>query len=42
MIIKSSEFQKINLDKYKIILLYGKNNGFKNQVINFLKKNQRF
>ncbi len=41
MIIKSSEFQKINLDKYKIILLYGKNNGFKNQVINFLKKNQK-
>ena len=38
MIIKSSDFQNINLDKYKIILLYGKNNGFKNQVINFLKK----
>ncbi len=40
MIIKSSELNKINIDKNKIILFYGKNEGFKNQAINQLFKNK--
>ena len=38
MIIKSYEQNKINFDKNKIILLYGKNEGFKNETINKLIK----
>ena len=38
MIIKSFETHKINLDKCHFILLYGKNEGFKNQIkISLLK-----
>ena len=41
MIIKSYELNKINLDKNKFILLYGKNEGLKNETINnFLKSKQ--
>ena len=39
MIIKSFELKKINLEKNNFILLYGKNEGFKNQVIDSLKNN---
>ena len=38
MIIKSYEINKINFDQHKLILLYGKNEGLKNEVIiNLLK-----
>jgi len=38
MIIKSFETHKINLNKNQFLLLYGKNEGFKNQIkINLLK-----
>ena len=39
MIIKSFEINKINLDLNNLFLLYGKNNGFKNEFIkNIIKK----
>ena len=39
MIIKFFETNKINIENTKKILLYGKNEGLKNEVIeNFLKK----
>ena len=41
MIIKSFEINKINLKKNNLILLYGKNEGFKKQVINKLINKQR-
>ena len=38
MIIKSFEINKINTNKHSFILLYGKNEGLKNQTrINLLK-----
>tara|TARA_Y100001970_G_scaffold288470_1_gene415851 strand:+ start:87 stop:1079 length:993 start_codon:yes stop_codon:yes gene_type:complete len=40
MIIKNYETNKINLNKFNHILLYGKNEGFKNQVIENLLKNK--
>ena len=40
MIIKNYETNKINLGKFNHILLYGKNEGFKNQVIENLLKNK--
>ena len=40
MIIKSFEVDKINLKKNNFILLYGKNEGFKKQVINNFIKNR--
>ena len=41
MILKSFEINKINLEKNKIILLYGKNEGHKNEIIsNITKKNK--
>ena len=40
MIIKSFELHKINLDKEKLILFYGVNEGFKKQAINNLIKNK--
>lgn len=41
MIIKSFEIQKVNLNKHEIVLLYGKNDGLKNEAIEFLtKKNE--
>ena len=41
MIIKSFEINKIELDKNKFILLYGKNEGFKTEIINNLLKNKK-
>jgi DNA polymerase-3 subunit delta len=39
MIVKSYEIEKINLEKTKYILLYGKNEGLKNETIkNLIKK----
>ena len=40
MIIKSFETSKIELDKNKFVLLYGKNNGFKSEVTNNLLKDK--
>ena len=40
MIIKSYETNKININKHSFILLYGKNEGLKNQTINNLLKNK--
>jgi DNA polymerase-3 subunit delta len=40
MIIKSFETNKIELDKSKFILLYGKNNGFKSEITNNLLQNK--
>ncbi len=40
MIIKSFELNKINFFKGNIILLYGKNNGLKQEIINKLIKNK--
>ena len=40
MIIKSFELKKINLDKHKIILFYGANEGLKKLAINNLIKNK--
>ena len=39
MILKSFEIQKINLEKQEIVLLYGKNDGSKNEAIEFLIRN---
>ena len=36
MILKSYEINKINLDNHKIILLYGKNEGHKNESIKLI------
>tara|TARA_Y100000768_G_scaffold162674_1_gene121702 strand:+ start:3820 stop:4812 length:993 start_codon:yes stop_codon:yes gene_type:complete len=41
MIIKSFEFKKLNLQKNKIILLYGKNEGHKNEIVSALTKNNK-
>jgi len=38
MIIKSFEINKIDFDQNKLVLLYGKNEGFKNEVTNNLIK----
>ena len=39
MILKTFDIEKLNFDKYKIFLLYGENQGFKNEVIeNIFKK----
>ena len=40
MIIKSYEIDKIDFNKNNLILLYGKNEGLKKQVINKFIKNQ--
>ena len=41
MIVKSFDLKKINLSINKIILLYGKNEGLKNQtIINLVKNNK--
>ena len=43
MIIKSFEINKINLDLNNLFLLYGKNNGFKNEFTkNIIKKKKMF
>ena len=38
MIIKSYELKKINLENYQFILLYGKNEGLKNEATSSLVK----
>ena len=38
MILKSYEINKIDLNKNKIILLYGKNDGFKNEATKLIIK----
>ena len=41
MLVKSYEVDKVNLDKNKFILLYGQNNGFKNETLkNLIKANK--
>ena len=40
MIFKSYDLSKVNINNYKLILLYGKNEGLKNQTINNLLKNK--
>ena len=40
MIIKSYELNKINLDRNKFILFYGKNEGLKNEATNFFLNNK--
>ena len=41
MIIKTQDIKNIDIKKNQFILLYGKNDGLKNQVINDLFKNKR-
>ena len=41
MITKYYEASKINLDKNKFVLLYGKNEGFKTEIIKILTKNKQ-
>ena len=40
MILKSYEINKINIRENKFILLYGKNEGLKNEALNILIKNK--
>ncbi len=41
MILKSFELKKIDLNKNKIILMYGKNEGLKNESLNLILKNSK-
>ena len=41
MIIKSFEINKIELDQNKLVLLYGQNNGFKNDTLKNLIKSKK-
>jgi DNA polymerase-3 subunit delta len=41
MILKSFELKKINLKKNKIILIYGKNEGLKNESLNLIVKDSK-
>ena len=42
MIIKTFEFNKINIDKYNLYLFYGENDGYKNEIIkNKFEKNYK-
>ena len=41
MILKSFELNKINLKKNKIILIYGKNEGLKNESLNLILKDSK-
>ena len=38
MIFKYFESKKINLEKHKLILFHGKNEGYKNELTNYLTK----
>ena len=40
MILKNFELYKKNLDNFNFFLLYGENQGFKDDIINFLSKNE--
>ena len=42
MILKSNDINKINVNLNKIILLYGKNDGFKAQTIENLIKKEKY
>ena len=42
MILKSFEINKIDLKKNKIILIYGKNEGLKNDSLNSILKTQTY
>ena len=41
MIIKCFDYRKINLERNKIILLYGKNEGYKKEIIKNLNKDEK-
>ena len=41
MILKSFELNKIDTKKHKIILLYGKNEGHKNEIISKITKKNK-
>ena len=41
MILKSFELNKIDLQKNKMILLYGKNEGHKNEIISVITKKNK-
>ena len=41
MIIKFYEISKVDLNQNKLVLLYGKNEGLKNEAINNLIKNKK-
>lgn len=41
MIFKSFEIDKIKINKNKFILLYGKNEGYKNEVTNVLLRDKK-
>ena len=41
MIIKSFEINKIELDRNKLVLLYGQNSGFKNETLKNLIKSKK-
>ena len=40
MIVKSYEINKVDLNKNKLILFYGKNEGFKNEILSIIIKNE--
>ena len=40
MIIKSYEAYKLDLNKYRFVLFYGKNEGLKNEIKNSLLNNK--
>ena len=40
MILKTFELSKNNIDQFKFFLLYGENEGLKEEIINKIKKNQ--
>ena len=42
MIIKNYEINKIVLEKHPFILIYGKNEGYKNQIINNLIEDKNY
>ena len=41
MIIKHYDLNKIELNKAKLILFYGKNHGLKNESVNLIFKNSK-
>ena len=41
MIVKSFEINKINLDKNKFLLFYGKNEALKDEAIKLINKNKQ-
>ena len=41
MIIKNYEVEKVDLDKSNIILLYGENQGFKDEIVQKILKKKK-